>query len=70
MLTELEINIVEKLSMFLDNQPYFICFADCDCPKASGPNTAELICDATGECVCPNGYNLNPKGQCLAASKL
>ena len=49
---------------------YFIHFLACECPKASGPNTAELICDAVGECVCPGGYNLNSKGQCVSASKL
>ena len=49
--------------------PYFDLSA-CDCPKASGPNTAELVCDADGECVCPGGYNLSPKGQCVSARKL
>ena len=52
------------------NEDIFIYFPACDCPKASGPNTAELTCDATGECICPDGFNLNSKGQCLAASKL
>ncbi|XP_028404212.1 fibropellin-1-like [Dendronephthya gigantea] len=39
----------------------------CKCPKSLAPNTADLICDAVGECVCPGGFTRDSKGQCLAA---
>ena len=54
---------------FLCQYDYNHCLVACDCPKASGPETADLICDAVGDCICPGSFILNPKGQCVTASK-